>query len=58
MILPYTLTAGGFLLCLFSFYPISVSEWLPRWTTWLAGTWFLVAGIVLLDLRAAMRETK
>ena len=58
MILPYTLIAGGFVLCILSAFPIAVSAWLPRPIQFLAGTWFLVVGVALVDLRAAMRDDR
>ena len=54
--IPGVLIGGGFLLALLSWFPLTISDWLPRSIEFMCGLGTLVAGIGLVEVRGWIRE--
>lgn len=56
--IPILLVGGGFLIDVLAFFPLSVSEWLPRWAQFIVGSLALTAGAVLVEIRWTIRQDR
>ena len=50
------LIAGGFLLVVLSFFPISMAEWLPRAIQLLIGFLAVLTGVVLVEVKGMVER--